>query len=207
MNRREFITLVATVPFGGITFGKTISIHPELMPHRLFLPATTWEAIGFASQVTRRCRIIDGVVTNADAQTIAKAINANWDDLPWHFRFYLGIDPNDDSEQFLLGDGWQRRVRVAEAFFRVGPDSRPRVPKHDGTVHEAEPERFGGCCGQAELLTAHYFFSSTSFQNSAAGFLLIVSNVLMERSSSVSRSGLKSQLIVLRGISLIGERS
>ena len=55
----------------------------------------------------------------------------------------------------------------------------------------------------------HYFCSffcfSTSFQNSASGLSLTCSKVLMERSSSVSRSGLKSRSSSVRGMSFSGE--
>ncbi len=120
MNRRELLVLATAVPIGWVKFGTPGSYHTELMPHRMALPATTWEAIAFASQVTRRCQIRGGVVTNVDAQRIAQAIDDDWDDLTWHFNFYLGFDPNDASEQWLLGRGWEQRVRIAEAFFRGG---------------------------------------------------------------------------------------
>src|SRR5437764_15346028 len=50
-------------------------------------------------------------------------------------------------------------------------------------------------------------FLSTSFQNRAAGLPLISSSVLIERSNSASRSGLKSQRRSLRGRPLRGDRS
>lgn len=71
--------------------------------------------------------------------------------------------------------------------------------------------RSGSCAGfSAERRDWSWFrnyFPSTSFQNSAAGLSLILSKVLMERSSSASREALKSQLIIVRGISLRGVRS
>jgi len=55
-------------------------------------------------------------------------------------------------------------------------------------------------CKRRNVGADHWFFpfccSSISFQNSAAGFRLIVSSVLMERRSSVSRSGETAQWIV-----------
>lgn len=55
----------------------------------------------------------------------------------------------------------------------------------------------------------HYFFPffgfSTSFQNSASGLSLTCSKVLMERSSSVSRLGLKSRSSSVRGMSFSSE--
>ena len=47
-------------------------------------------------------------------------INENWNDNDWFFQFYLGISPDEAAEQWLLSEGWQQRVRVAEAYFRNG---------------------------------------------------------------------------------------
>ena len=50
-------------------------------------------------------------------------------------------------------------------------------------------------------------FTSAAFQNAAAGWLLIVASVLIGRSSSASRSGLKSHQNICNGIPVSGDRS
>jgi len=119
MNRRDFIAIATAVPFGSIAFGKPVAHHTELHPHRLFLPGSAWGILAFVGQRTNDFMFFNGVVTDREATKLSKAINKEWRGLPQWFQFYLGIDPNAASKHWLMGDGWQRRVRIAEAYFRT----------------------------------------------------------------------------------------
>lgn len=132
MNRRDFIALTAAVPFGAITFGDPVALHAELLPHRLLMPGLTWPSLAFVGQVSNKFRFVNGVVTDREALRLSQAINNEWRGLPEWFQICLGVEQDDASEQWLMGDGWQQRVRITEAFFRSG--GFHIVPQSDGLL-------------------------------------------------------------------------
>ena len=120
MRRREFLSFVVAAPFAGFTINPVPAVRAELLPHRLLLPAEAWQAIAFASAVTKHCRIIDGFVNDDDARRIATEMNGDWDELSRCFSLYLGICPNETAESWLLGRYGRANTRTFEAFARAG---------------------------------------------------------------------------------------
>ena len=94
--------------------------HTELLPHRLVMPGLTWPTLAFVGQVTNGVVIVNGEVTDKEARKLSTAINREWDGLPHWFRICFGYEKDGIAEEWLMGDGWQRRVRIAEAFYRSG---------------------------------------------------------------------------------------
>ncbi len=120
MKRREFIALAAAAPFVGIVRSIPMVESTELMPHRLFLPGCSWSALALVGQINQRFIYYDGRVAAHEGKRLSAAINDEWKELPKWFSLCLGIENNPVAEQWLTGDGWEHRIRVAEAFFRNG---------------------------------------------------------------------------------------
>ncbi|MBD3671955.1 MAG: hypothetical protein HUJ26_00390 [Planctomycetaceae bacterium] len=120
MRRREFLAVAAVAPFLGIGRNLPAVESTELMPNRLFLPGIVWSSMAFIGQVNHGFVYFDARVTAQAARRLARAINDEWRELPEWFSFYLGFMDDPISQQWLTGEGWERRVRIAEAFFRNG---------------------------------------------------------------------------------------
>lgn len=120
MNRREFLALTAAAPVVGIPRRIPVSGATELMPHRLYLPGIVWSSLAFVGQINNRFIYFNAAVTESEGKRLAAAINEEWRELPEWFSICLGVEDDPVSEQWLVGEGWERRVRIAEAFVRNG---------------------------------------------------------------------------------------
>ena len=120
MRRREFLVLAAATPFAGIGRGFPTVESTLLLPHQLFLPGIVWSSLAFIGQINHRFIYFDARVTAHEGKRLAAAINDEWRELPQWFSICLGIMDDPFSEHWLTGEGWERRVRVAEAFFNGG---------------------------------------------------------------------------------------
>jgi len=120
MKRRDFLALTAAAPFVGI--GRSIPViePPLLLPHRMYLPGCSWSALALVGQINQRFIYYDGRVTAHEGKRLSAAINDEWKELPKWFSLCLGIENNPVAEHWLTGEGWEQRVRIAEAYFRNG---------------------------------------------------------------------------------------
>ena len=123
----------------------------------------------------------------------------------WH-----GPTLSDDTLNFgplaLIAPLLQRLDIAAIIDRHLPPD--PQLAFSHGRGHGIRASSIVRSMAMLELPDErHGFFASTAFQKSAAGLPLIDSSDFTERRISASRSGLKSQLRLLSGIPLSGDRS
>lgn len=119
MNRRDFLTTTASLPLLAI-FPDRNEVEALLHPHKLYLPGAVWSSLAFVGQITHRFVYYDGYVPGREARRLAISLNEEWQELPKWFSLCLGVENDPIAEQWLLGTGWERRVRIAEAYFRNG---------------------------------------------------------------------------------------
>lgn len=120
MKRRDFLAVAAAAPFLRIGRSILLAESTELMPHRLFLPGPVWSSLALIGHVHHRFKYIDCRVTASQGRRLSEAINDEWRELPEWFSLSLGFENSPVGEEWLTGEGWERRVRIAEAFFRNG---------------------------------------------------------------------------------------
>ncbi len=89
-------------------------------PHRLVLPGKTWDSISFAARTKVGLIFAGRRASREESLQLAKSINKDWHELSLYSKFYLGNFPDETAKEWLFGRGWQRSVRIAEAFFRYG---------------------------------------------------------------------------------------
>lgn len=120
MRRRDFLAVTVAAPLVGIGRSVPVVESTLLLPHRLYLPGIVWSSLAFIGQVNHHFVYFDARVTDSEGKRLAAAINHEWRELPNWFSLCLGIENSPVAEQWLTGDGWEHRVRVAEAFIRGG---------------------------------------------------------------------------------------
>ena len=115
MDRRNFILNSFAIPIS--LFLNRVS-HSE----KILLPGKSWFVLAGVGYIYKRFNINGDHVTHMNALKLSRAIKENWNDLQWHFNFYIsvGYDNCKATGEFLLGKDWKNHVHQVEQFVKNG---------------------------------------------------------------------------------------